>query len=217
MSFVSNQLSAVGVQRFITFSYHGFALTLSKVKENFYKGSICRSTNPFLHYSIIPLFLLLISPLSLHDMAWLFDRYIYGVSTVDFAVKGINYYKETDLNTGASTYFTEVTVTCSGWSRADSSDVNMPIELELALNDGTVIDTSWSDSGHDTPAQQTFEFKTNSAPAYARLDPKDKISGDANHANNSLMVHDFLRPVAKWTDRIFAFFQNVLLSTGVLV
>ena len=168
-------------------------------------------------FGIIPLFLLLFSPISLKDMGWLFDRYVCGVNTVDFAVKSISYYKETDLNTEASLFFTEVVVSCSGWSRVDSNDVNEQIDLRLGLDDGTVIDTSWSSYAHDAPTSQTFKFKTGAAPAYAQLDPQDKISGDINYANNSLLLRPFLRPVAKWVDRIFVFFQNVLLSAGVLV
>ena len=176
---------------------------------NFYNGRLTISAVPF--------FILLISPFSLHDIGWLFDRYICGVNTVDFAVKSISYYKETDLNTNASTFFTQVVVTSSGWTRPDSNNVSAPIDLRLAFEDGTVIDTSWSETGDNIPIRQTFTFKTKSAPVYAQLNPWNKITDDFNYANNSLMVHDFLRPVVKWADRIFDFFQNALLSTGVLV
>ena len=147
---------------------------------------------------------------SIEDIGWLFERYVCGVATVDFAVKSISYYKETDLNTGASSYFTRVVVACNG-------EVKKPIELSLALEDGTVTDTVWSDSSRALTAWQTFEFKTNSAPEYAQLDPRNKIPSDNNYANNSLMVNDFLLPVVKWINRIFYFFQNILLSAGAFV
>ena len=149
-------------------------------------------------------------------MGWLFNRYVCECNTFDFAVKSVSYYKETDLATGASLYFTEVTVSCTGWSPKDTCNPFTAIDLRLALNDGTVIDTSWSCCCNYISPRQTFEFKTQSAPAYAQLDPQDKFPGDTNYADNSLTVSDFLAPVVKWAGRIFYFFQNLLLSSGVL-
>ncbi len=147
---------------------------------------------------------------SVEDFGWLFEKYVCGANYADFAVKSIDYYKETDLNTGASSYFTKVAVACNG-------EVKVPIDLRLALEDGTTVDTTWTDSSRIFTTWQTFEFKTNSPPGYAQLDPLNKIPGDNHYSNNSLTVNDFLLPVVKWSVRFFSFFQNVLLSTGVLV
>ncbi|HUI31414.1 MAG TPA: hypothetical protein VLX91_14480 [Candidatus Acidoferrales bacterium] len=127
---------------------------------------------------------------------------------MDFAVKSINFYKETNLNTSASFYFTRVSVTRSGETRAS-------VDLRLGLEDGTVIDTSWADSAGESSS--VFEFKTGSPPEYAQLDPWDKIPNDSNYSNNSLMVEDFLLPVIKWINRVFDFVQNILLSAGAIV
>ncbi len=152
---------------------------------------------------------------STESISRLFGRRVYeqedsSNGQVDFAVKSIDFFKETNLNTGTSFYFTKVGVTRSGESKA-------PVDLRLALEDGTVIDTSWSDSSGAFMAQQTFEFKTDSAPEYAQLDPGNKIPNDINYSDNSFVVNDFLLPVVKWGNRIFNFFQNVLLSAGMLV
>jgi hypothetical protein len=144
----------------------------------------------------------------------LFGQYVYqqnGAASgrVNFAVESLNFYKETDLNTGASSYFTKVVVTRDGEEAA-------PIDLRLALHDGTVIDTSWSDSSNASTVSQVFEFQTVSAPEYAQLDPGGKIKNDSDYSDNSLTVADSLLPVVKWIGRVLNFLQNVLLSVGTV-
>lgn len=140
------------------------------------------------------------------NLNWFFSQLVYGTDVVDFAVKSIDYYKETNLNTGASSYVTRVIVGRNG-------EVKMPVDLRLALEDGGAVDTVWDGQNR----WQTFEFSTNSAPKYAVLDPWNKIPIDINYSDNSLLVDDFLLPVIKWAHRIFFYFQNMLLNAGVLI
>ena len=70
------------------------------------------------------------------NLDWFFNQFIYGTGVVDFAVKSISYYRETDLNTGASTYLTKVVVMRNG-------EVKMPVDLQLSLEDGSAVDTVW--------------------------------------------------------------------------
>jgi hypothetical protein len=217
VSQLSGQQLAVGFRRFAASWHHGF--------DQFINSSSYRSIIPFILLSLSSVpstgfddfisreFLGTIR--STENIGSLFERYVYqqgdsAKGRVDFAVKSIDFYKETNLNTGASSYFTEVMVTRSGEAKA-------AVDLRLGLDDGTVVDTSWSDSGGAAAAQRTFEFKTDSPPEYAQLDPWNKVPNDSNYSNNSLTVNDFLLPVVKWVNRIFDFFQNILLSTGVLV
>ncbi len=139
------------------------------------------------------------------DLGWFFSQFIDGTGTVDFAIKAIDYYKETDLGSGASTYVTNVTVIRNG-------EVRMPVDLRLSLADGSVADTVWDGQSR----WQSFNFRTNAAPEFAVLDPWNKIPIDANYANNSLRIHAYLAPVIKWAARILNYFQNMLLNVGVL-
>ena len=139
------------------------------------------------------------------DLGWFFSEFIDGTGTVDFAVRSIDYYRETDLSSGASTYITSVTVSRNG-------EIKMPVDLRLSLVDGTTVDTLWSGQSR----WQTFSFRTGVPPEYAVLDPSNKIPIDTDFANNSLRVHPFLTPVLKWVGKIFNYFQNMLLNVGVL-
>ncbi len=139
------------------------------------------------------------------DLGWFFNEFIAGTGTVDFAVKAIDYYKETDLGSGASTYVTKVTVIRKG-------EVRMPVDLRLALADGSVVDTVWDGQSR----WQMFNFRTNAAPEFAVIDPSNKIPIDVNYANNSLRVHSYFTPVIKWAARILNYFQNMLLNVGLL-
>jgi len=140
------------------------------------------------------------------NLDWFFSQFIYGTNVVDFAVKSISYYRETNLNTGSSSYVTKVVVARNG-------EVTMPVDLRLSLEDDVVIDTVWSGQSR----WQTFEFRTQSAPEYAQLDPWNKIPIDIDYSNNSLRVDAFLLPVVKWVHAILNYFQNMLLNVGVLV
>jgi hypothetical protein len=163
---------------------------------------------------------------SVENLGSLFVHYVYQDgdvvnSGIDLSVKSITFYKETNLNTGASSYFTKVVV-------ARSTDTKASVDLRLGLEDGTAIDTSWvgndssaysasrGDSSEGSGWMREFEFKTNSAPEYAQIDPWNKIAGDRNYSDNSLMVDSFFLPVVKWIGRVFAFFQNILLTGGVI-
>lgn len=136
---------------------------------------------------------------------WFFDQFIGGTGVVDFAVKSIDYYKETNLNSGASTFVTKVVVVRNG-------QVKMPVDLRLALYDGSSVDTMWN--GQDR--RQSFKFRTSSAPSYAQLDPFHKIPIDVDYANNSMTVKEHVAPVLKWVGRILTYFQHILLNVGVL-
>lgn len=136
---------------------------------------------------------------------WFFDQFIRGTGVVDFAVKSISYYEETDLNSGASTFVTKVVVLRNG-------EVKMPVDLKLSLDDGSSVDTVWNGQNR----WQAFEFRTSSAPGYAQLDPFHKIPIDINYANNSMTVSEQLTPVLKWVVRVLTYFQHVLLNTGVI-
>jgi hypothetical protein len=139
------------------------------------------------------------------NLGWFFNELIDGTGTVDFAVKAIDYYKETDLGSGASTYVTKVTVIRNG-------EVRMPVDLRLSLADKSAVDTVWDGQSR----WQIFNFRTNVAPEFAVLDPSDKIPIDADYANNSLRVHSYFMPVIKWAARILNYFQNMLLNVGLL-
>lgn len=237
MNSVGDRPSAFSILRILSRVFHGVGSFLSraavrknsdddaKIMDRESAGKLSRlsrrpirkSIKPVIHLSTVPLFLLLISPISLHDVAWLYERYVCPTASVDFEVTSISYYKETDLSTGASLYFTEVVVTQSDEECSDRAIVKTPIDLRLALEDGSVIDTSWSDSSQTGHGQQTFNFESRCAPEYAQLDLWDKLAGNLNYANNSRAVDDFLLPVMKWVGRVFEFVQNALLSTGVLV
>lgn len=143
---------------------------------------------------------------SKQDLTWFFKQFVDGTGTVDFAVKSINYYRETDLGTGTSSYFTTVVVARDG-------EVKMPVDVRLALDDGTAIDTVWNGESR----WQSFSFKTGAPPDYALVDPAGKIPIDTDYSNNSLRVHSFFLPVLKWAGRIFNYFQNMLLNVGTLV
>lgn len=140
------------------------------------------------------------------DLSWFFDQFIDGTGTVDFAVKSISYYKETDLSTGASSYVSNVVVMRNG-------EVVMPVDLRLSLDDGSSVDIVWNGKNR----WQSFTFKTAAPPDYAELDPLGKIPIDTDFANNSLRVHSFFMPVIKWVGRILNYFQNMLLNVGALV
>ena len=140
------------------------------------------------------------------NLEWFFKQFVDGTGTVDFAVKSISYYRETDLGTGASNYFTTVIVARNG-------EVKMPVDVRLALDDGTAVDTLWNGESR----WQSFSFKTTAPPDYAVVDPAGKIPLDTNYSNNSLRVHSFFLPVLKWGGRIFNYFQNMLLIMGTLV
>ena len=152
--------------------------------------------------------------ISIGNISSLFERYFQQQDSareeIDFAVKSISFYKETDLGTGASSFFTNVVVNRTG-------ETKVPVDLRLGLEDGTAVDTTWLDTSSTYISWQNFEFRTNSPPQYAQLDPWKKIKTDRHYSNNSLLVNDFSLPVVKWVDRIFEFFQNVLLSSGVFV
>lgn len=155
---------------------------------------------------------------SAESLGSLFIRNVYqdadsAGAGIDFSVKSISFYRERNLNTGAATYYTRVVVACN-------CETTEPVDLRLALDDGTVIDTCWADSASTAVrdsfpksfCKQEFEFETASAPEYAQLDPWHKIANDRNYSNNSLMVDGSLLPVIKWVGRLFTFFQNILLS-----
>jgi len=144
----------------------------------------------------------------------LVERYVCGrvdssAGQIDFAVKSITFYKKTDLSNETSSYFTEVTVACDG-------KLNEPIDLRLGLQNGTVVDTSWTDSSGAFSISRIFELETSSAPEYAELDPHHKIQNDSNYSDNSLTVDESILPAIKWINRAFNFFQNILLSVGVV-
>ena len=143
---------------------------------------------------------------SRQDLTWFFKQFVGGTGTVDFAVKSISYYRETDLGTGASSYFTTVVVAREG-------EVKMPVDVRLTLDDGTAIDTVWNGESR----WQSFSFRTGAPPDYAVVDPTGKIPIDTDYSNNSLRVHSFFLPVLKWVGRIFNYFQNMLLNVGTLV
>ncbi len=136
---------------------------------------------------------------------WFFNQLVYGTGTVDFAVSSIDYYRVTDLSTGASSYVTKVVVARNG-------EVKMPVDLRLSLSDGSVEDTVWS--GQDR--RQAFTFRSGARPEYAVLDPSNKIPLDTDYANNSRRAEAFLPPVIKWIGRMVNYFQNMLLNIGVL-
>ncbi len=140
------------------------------------------------------------------NLAWFFNQFVDGTGTVDFAVKSINYFQETDLGTGASSYYTTVVVARNG-------EVKMPVEVRLALDDGTAVDTLWNGESR----WQSFSFKTSAPPDYAVVDPAGKIPLDTDYSNNSLRLHSYFLPVLKWAGRIFNYFQNMLLNMGTLV
>ncbi len=140
------------------------------------------------------------------NLDWFFSEFIHGTDVVDFAVSSIDYYEETNLNTGTSSYVTKVVVARHG-------EVKMTVDLRLATEDGGAIDTVWD--GQDR--SRTFEFRTSSPPTYAVLDPWNKIPIDINYSDNSLLVNDFFLPVVKWAHRILNYFQNMLLNVGVIV
>jgi hypothetical protein len=142
---------------------------------------------------------------SVKELGWFFSQFVDGTGTVDFAVKAIDYYKETDLGSGASTYVTNVTVMRNG-------EVRMPVDLRLCLADGSTVDTVWNGQAR----WQLFNFRTNAAPEFAALDPSNKIPIDVNYANNSLRVHSYFTPVIKWAAKILNYFQNMLLNVGLL-
>ncbi len=163
---------------------------------------------------------------SASDIGALFLHYVFSAGDslsngFDFSIRSITYYKETDLATGTSSYFTRVAVARDG-------EMTVPVDLRLVLVDGAVIDTSWTacDTASSTRFQdgihegqlweQEFDFKTSSAPEYAQLDPANKIQGDSNYFNNSLAVEGRSLPAVKWISRLFSFFQNLLLSSGVI-
>ena len=213
----SGRQSGVRFQRFAASWYRSF--------NRFVNSSICRSIIPFviLSFSATPFAAFddtiskgFVGTLrSIENIDSLFQRYVYqqedsARGRVDFAVKSISFYKETDLGTGSSSYFTEVTVARTGETKAT-------LDLRLGLDDGTAVDTSWTDSSETATGQRTFEFKTDSPPEYAQLDPWNKIQNDDDYSDNSLTVNEFLLPVVKWAGRIFNFFQNVLLCAGALV
>ncbi len=140
------------------------------------------------------------------NLGWFFSQFIDGTGTVDFAVRSIDYYEETDLSTGASSFTTKVVVARNG-------SIKMPVDLRLSLDDGRAVDTVWT--GQDR--WQAFTFRSTAPPAYAVLDPDNKIPIDTDFANNSLRVDSFLTPVIKWAARILNYFQNMLLNAGVIV
>ncbi len=139
------------------------------------------------------------------NLGWFFNQFIYGTGTVDFAVKSIDYYKETDLSSGASTYVTKVVVLRNG-------EVRIPVDLRLSLDNDGAVDTVWNGQSR----WQSFTFRTNAPPEYAVLDPSNKIPMDSDYSNNSLMIHSFLLPVVKWVAKVFNYFQNMLLNIGLL-
>jgi Peptidase family M1 domain len=138
-------------------------------------------------------------------LGWFFSQFIDGTGTVDFAVKSIDYFKETDLGSGASTYVTRILVARNG-------EVKMPVDLRLSLQDGSAIDTVWDGQSR----WQTFTFRSGAPPDYAALDPSGKIPIDTDYANNSMTVRAYFTPVLKWFGRIVNYFQNILLNVGVL-
>lgn len=144
--------------------------------------------------------------MSRQNLGWFFSQFIEGTGTVDFAVRSIDYYEETDLGTGASSFVTKVVVARNG-------SVKMPVDLRLSLDDGRSIDTVWA--GRDR--WQAFTFHSGAPPSYAVLDPENKIPIDTDYANNSLRVDSYLAPVIKWAGRILNYFQNMLLNVGVIV
>ncbi len=139
------------------------------------------------------------------DLGWFFNSFISGTGTVDFAVSSIEYYRETDLAIGTTTYVTSVTVKRNG-------EVKMPVDLRLSLEDGTSVDTLWDGQAR----WHTVVLRTNSLPKYAVLDPEGKIPLDIDYANNSLLVRPSYLPVIKWVARVFNYFQHVLLVMGLL-
>ncbi len=139
------------------------------------------------------------------DLGWFFDQFIDGTGTVDFGVKSIDYYRETDLSSGASTYVTTVVVTRNG-------EIKMPVDLRLSLDDGSAVDTVWDGQS----SWRSFSFRTSVPPDYAVLDRSGKIPIDMDYADNSLRVHSLLSPVFKWVGKILNYFQNVLMTVGML-
>ncbi len=140
------------------------------------------------------------------NLDWFFNQLVRGTGTVDFSVESISYYRKTDLNSGASTFVTKVVVRRRG-------EVKMPVGLRLALEDGGAVDTVWN--GEDR--EQVFRFETIAAPYSAEVDPFQKIPLDVNYSNNSLTVDENLLPVLKWVNRVFVYFQNILLNIGAAV
>jgi hypothetical protein len=161
-------------------------------------------------YTVTFIFLGLLIAFSPNDVAWLFDRYVLGMQRAALSIQSISYYKETDLATGEYSYVTKIIVLAE-------SQVKEPIDLRLMLEDGTVIDTTLSDTSCQAIVQSTIEFVTNSKPEWAELDPSNKFPCKKSYSHSSLTVNAFFLPVIKWSARIFNAFQNLLLSTGALV
>lgn len=139
------------------------------------------------------------------NLGWFFEQFVYGTGTVDFAVRSIDYYRETDLSTGTSRYITKVVVVRNG-------GVRMPVDLRLSLSNGNSADTVWNGQSR----WREFTFRSVAPPEYAALDPSNKIPLDTNYANNSRSVREFLAPVIEWAGRMLSYFQNMLLNIGSL-
>ncbi len=139
------------------------------------------------------------------NLGWFFTQFVQGTGTVDFGVRSIDYYKETDLGSGAATYVTTVVAYRNG-------DISIPVDLRLCMVDGTALDTVWDGQAR----WKSFAFRSAAPPDYAVLDPSGKIPLDTDYGNNSLTVHAFATPVIKWVGRILNYFQNMLLNIGIL-
>jgi hypothetical protein len=139
-------------------------------------------------------------------LVWLFNELIEGTGTVDYAISSIDYFRETDLSTNITSYEVKVLVMKNG-------SVTIPIDVRLKLEDGSIIDTTWSGEKR----WGVLKFVVHSVPKFAQVDPFNKIPIDICYSNNSYVINSDMRGIVYWVNQIVSYVQNFLFTFLALI
>lgn len=132
---------------------------------------------------------------------WFFSDFIDGTGIIDYEVKSVDYFRETDLSTNVTSYVVKVVIVKNGTA-------SIPVDVRLGLEDGTVIDTTWDGVG----GWKALKFVVHSIPEFAQVDPFDRILLDINYSNNSYVLDLDLKGIIYWINQMVSYAQNLLFN-----
>lgn len=150
----------------------------------------------------------------------LFEKSIYGASTLDYAVKRIS----NDLLPNSQGVFGENSTSFS-YKKGDGAakmlstvevarngDWVFPVELKVTFEDGTTETLHWS--GEE--GQKVFEFVGKAKIVSAQIDPQQKISLDLDLNNNSLTLKPDNTSMWKYAMKAIFWIQNLFQMLSFL-
>jgi hypothetical protein len=140
-----------------------------------------------------------VSDVTGRDMRWFFDRFVFSSNELDYAVSLIR----SDKARSGKGYESAVRLRRLG-------EVVLPVDLRVRFTDGSVAERQWDGQYRWTE----FRFTGPALIESAEIDPDHKILLDVNWANNSRTRSLQTAPLAKWTENLLFWAQQLLLTVG---